>query len=67
MKNKDFKNMLFAIACNNRKDLISVIIKYGGDEYESKEDLIELSKMSKKELRLLAYHLFNYLKNWTND
>ncbi len=67
MKNKDFKNILFAIACNKRKDLISVIIKYGGDEYESKEDIIELSKMSKKELRLLAYHLFNYLKNWTND
>ncbi len=67
MKNKDFKSIIFAISSNNRKDLISVIIKYAGYEYESKEDLIELAKMSKKELRFLAYHIFNYLKNWTND
>lgn len=53
----------FAIASNERKLLISTVLKYS-DEYESKSDLIDLSKMYKKELRFLLWHILKHeLKN----
>lgn len=49
----------FAIAENSRAVLINTVLKWS-DEYESKGDLISLSKMSKKELRFLLWNILKY-------
>ena len=62
MKEKTI-DISFAISSNERTILIDTVLKYS-DEYESKGDFIELSKMKKKELRFLLWHILKYeLKN----
>ena len=41
-----------------RKDLINKILLYSGDEFESKEDYIQLAIKTKKELRKDLEHLW---------
>ena len=40
-----------------RKDLINKILLYSGDEFESKEDYIQLAIKTKKQLRKDLEHL----------
>lgn len=58
-------NITFVISFNERKLLVSSVLKYS-DEYETNEDFIELSKMSKKELRILLWNILKYYLNETD-
>lgn len=63
MNKEIIQEIVFAIAENNRKSMISVIIKYAGDEYESKDDLIDLASKTDEQLRYGLNHLVTYYFN----
>ena len=42
-----------------RKNLITKILHYSSDEFESKEDFIDLAMKTKKELTNDLYHIIN--------
>lgn len=43
-----------------RYELINEIILFAGDEYETREDLILLAKLTKKELMFIIKNFKNY-------
>lgn len=47
---------------NLREILIDEIIELAGDEYESKDDYLELAKKSNDDLVLQVIHIANYYK-----
>ena len=43
-----------------RYELINEILLFAGDEYETREDLISLAKLTKQELRFVFNHFKSY-------
>jgi hypothetical protein len=62
--NKDkIQKIVFAIAENNRKKMIDVIMLYSGEEYETREELIDLAIKNDEQLRYILNHLVDYYLN----
>lgn len=62
--NKDkIQKIVFAIAENNRKKMIDVIMLYSGEEYETREELIDLASKNDEQLRYILNHLVTYYLN----
>lgn len=62
--NKDkIQKIVFAIAENNRKKMIDVIMLYSGEEYETREELIDLAIKNDEQLRYILNHLVAYYLN----
>lgn len=50
-----------------REKYINQILDLSGDEFETKEDLIELAKESNSQLRIRLNHILLYEDNITNE
>tara|TARA_R110002051_G_C8608355_1_gene481483 strand:+ start:33 stop:224 length:192 start_codon:yes stop_codon:yes gene_type:complete len=55
--------IVFEMANNNRKGMISIIQELSKDEYENINDVFELAKQSKKQLRMTLKNLYDYYTN----
>ena len=55
--------IVFEMAYNNRKGMISIIQELSKDEYENINDVFELAKQSKKQLRMTLKNLYDYYTN----
>jgi hypothetical protein len=60
---KTLDRIVFEIAYNNRKGMISIIQELSKDEYENINDVFELAKQSKKQLRMTLKNLYDYYTN----
>lgn len=50
-----------------RENIIEAILEYGGDEYETREDLIELAKTPTEELVKKLIYLIEYYHSEVNN
>ena len=67
MKNKATIQEKENTAKINRCELIDTIIDLAGDEYESKEDYLQLAKMSDSELMQTLFDIEEYIKELEDD
>ena len=60
MNNEIIQEIVFAIAESNRPHMVSILMKYAGDEIESEQDILEIAKKTDEQLRFSLQDLVTY-------
>ena len=61
MKNKEeIEEIVFAIAENERKLMITTILEHSSDEFESDSDYVELAGKNKRQLRFTLNNILKF-------
>ena len=66
-KMENIKNIGFELAYGTRKSKINLIISLSGEEFETREDLIELATKTDEEINHTLANLIEYFINELND